>query len=64
MVVTPRAAASPPAYQQCRSLQGLQELEAREIHDVQAAQTWRHTKALNPVMALPTISVFISLVPS
>jgi hypothetical protein len=42
----------------------LQELEAREIHDVQAAQTWRHTKALNPVMALPTISVFISLVPS
>jgi hypothetical protein len=24
----------------------------------------RHTKALNPVMDLPTISVFISLVPS
>jgi hypothetical protein len=25
---------------------------------------WHHTKALNPVMDLPTISVFISLVPS
>ena len=34
------------------------------VRSVDRANAWRHTKALNPVMDLPTISVFISLVPS
>ena len=37
---------------------------ACEIHYIPAAQTKHHTNALKPVMDLPTISVFISLVPS
>jgi hypothetical protein len=62
---TPRWQLSNKDYTDCRSARKGRDVSRWHRVDMREhAAGVSHTKALNPVMDLPTISVFISLVPS